>query len=517
MQNFSEFYFIEGEQKFEIPKDNKPWYDTKIRDDGAARQKRLFVWDIIKHIVTSNGEFQSTTLAGNPIIVSKKAHIGHIPSNIRIRLNDPKLSRATVASKIAQTLDKKGYMAKLDKKPKSQAPWIRIYAVVEGKVTEILRFEFKDSVERKVRASDYESGIVQIWNELNGVQNENPIKEEVAEASKAIVVKLKNLLDTEANAVHTGSNRLGEESLSDFWKTNNDRPDSTPKPDFKIEDRRISLKIGTAAQLCSSKIIGAEGNKLILSSLEGTNIGKQVEDKIRLMISLKKERDKKSFIGKFLVRNQKKDIGPENPNAKITSDSKDEEKHDISYYEAYHKELTELLNKGAMKDQQFKRNIVMEAMTGNKKFVLDDGKANYMLSAPYDGSFINFKKIKDINIDKVVEQANMYVSFKSSKNSMYSALRVGTSIDNDEIDLDNQSTKIQGKPIYEMFSLEYFEAKAEEYGINHRMLNEGIFDRVKKVWNILVDAIKRGIAIFLGLFGIEVDFEYSDRINFLEV
>jgi len=334
-----------------------------------------------------------------------------------------------------------------------------------------LKFTFKNNLKNTVKSVDYEDAIVQVWN---GKRAKKP---EVQSAAENIVNFLRKKVKVKGFAIYSGSKKLGKDALSSFWVDGNEKPDSTPKPDFMLDRPfRISLKIGTGAQLCSSKIIGAEGNKLILSSLEGTKVNKSLQDEIRSMVSKRFERPKGFGTEKQLARS-----------------ASDIEEYGIKYFKKKHDELTGLLNEAVNKDIQFKRNFIFEAMTGNKKFEVDEGKANYILSAPYDGSFINFTDVNKVNLDALVRQAHLYVSFKSSGKSKSSTVRINIPIEKQK----NESVK---------FSLQYFEEKAEELGIDHKTLNEGlkdVGDWFKKVFNIIKEALKKGIEWVLSLFGIE--------------
>jgi len=157
----------------------------------------------------------------------------------------------------------------------------------------------------------------------------------------------------------------------------------------------------------------------------------------------------------------------------------------------------------------FKKQFVFEAMSGEEKFRDVRGKANFMLAAPYDGSFINFKNMRKVNLDKIVPQIKLYVSFKSAGSLPWSVIRAEQPIFADSVEYGS--------------TLRYFEEKAEEIGIDHKTLNEGIIgegllDWFKKIFNIIKDAIKKGIEYIMKLFAIEPEIENlnQDNINFLE-
>jgi len=345
------------------------------------------------------------------------------------------------------------------------------------KIKSIIKTKEFGALGGKTRAADYEKAIVDTW------KGDKVQKSELVKPAKRIVQQLQNIIPPQEKVKHVGSKPLPPSSLSTFWKIGTFNTDRTPKPDFIIGKRNISLKMGSSAQLCSSKIVGGEGNRLIMSSLEGTNVDKKIRQEIEDMISLRSERKGKNKGVTFFHRGTKED----------------EAKHTVKYYEEQHKKLTKLLNEGCQ-GSDFKRNFIYEAMTGNKKFDDLNGRANYLLASTFDGERINFKPIKQIDIDKVVAQSNLYVSFKTAGSLHYSAVRVGTRNESEEI-------------------LKYFQEKANEIGIDHRILNEGIIDWVEKIANIIKEALKKGLSFVLKLLGIEVDnFELDqDGYNFLEV
>ena len=390
---------------------------------------------------------------------------------------DEKKIRATVSKEVAKILKSKGLNV--------EYTFIKSRPVlIVSKDGVSLKFEFKENLKNKVKAVDYEYAIVQVWN------NEPVKKLATLEPAENIVNQLKEKIKINVEANHSGSKQLGPATLTPFWVEGYDRPDRTPKPDFNFSEKyRISLKIGTAALLCSSKIIGAEGNKLIISSLEGTKVDDEVKRKIESMVSKRFERPEGEDTEKVLARS-----------------ASDIAEFGSEYFEEQHEILTKLLEDAANSDIQFKKNFIYEAMTGNKKFKIDEGKANWILSAPYDGSFINFKPVSRMNLNKLVKQCRLYVSFKSSGKSKSSVVRGAVPI---------EKPKTESK----RFTLEYFEMKADELGIDHRTLNEGIFDGVKKVFNIIKDALAKGLKWILGLFGIEGKVENlnQENLNFLNL
>lgn len=468
--DFSKFYYF-GEGKL-----------------AEAKNKRKEIWKII---IDSNAledldiHFNNDVIEYNP---KKKFPMERLEqhlskSNATLYVADEKKFRIPMSKEFMKKL--KGKNLKLNYELEEG----RRPTVIACKDNICIKFIFKNNIKNTVRSVDYEDAIVQVWN------GKKAVKSEIKEPAKNIVDLLKEKINKEVEAIHSGSKQLGKESLTPFWIEGNDKPDSTPKPDFRISNEyRISLKIGTAAQLCSSKIIGAEGNKLILSSLEGTNVGKKLKNEIKSMVSKRFERPEGFDTEKRLARSMS-----------------DIEEFGIKFFEEQHDVLTKMLNDASNKDIQFKRNFIYEAMTGYKKFEIDEGKANFILSSPYDGSFINFKHVDKVNLDKLVKQARLYVSFKSSGKSKSSNVRINVPIKDEKKTINNSR----------MFSLQYFEEKAEEFGIDHKLLNEGlkeVGDWFKKVFNIIKETIKKGIKWVLDLFGIKGEIENlnQNNINFLE-
>lgn len=329
------------------------------------------------------------------------------------------------------------------------------------------------------RAGDYEKAIVEVWN------GEKLSKNELQKPAEEIVERLRKQISAKETAEHIGSKTLPSSALSDFWKIGTFQTDRTPKPDIRIGARNISLKVGKAAQLCSAKIVGGEGNRLIMSSLEGTNVAKEIRKEIEEMISLRSERKGKNKGVTFFHRGTKED----------------ESKFTAEYFEEQHRKLTKLLNEECQ-GTDFKRNFIYEAMTGRKKFDDPNGVATYLLATLHDGTRINFKPMDKLDLNQIVQQSKLYVSFKTSGPIHHSAIRITTS--------QKESQEIL---------LKYFEEKASAIGIDYKTLNEGVIDWLKKIANIIKEAFQKGLDFVFKLFGIELDkFELEqDGYDFLDV
>ncbi|MFW6173778.1 MAG: hypothetical protein ACOC5T_08540, partial [Elusimicrobiota bacterium] len=440
--------------------------------DESVSDTRKSIWDIILKsgaidgldIYTKSGMIKPTEDAVKNLLRSK---------SFLLYVRNPDEFRFEKANQFNKKLMGKDVKTKFYQK--GRRPVVEV-----TKDNNTLTFGFKDNISGKVRAVDYENAIVQSWN------NEPLSKEQISKQAKSIVNQLRKKIKSDVEASHTGSLRLSKEALSEFWREGVDKPNTTPKPDFNIdgEKYRISLKIGTAAQLCSSKIIGAEGSKLIINALNKSGVSGKVRDRIEEMISNRSER----ISGNREIMLSK-------------GTRKDRERLTMEEVRQFHNELTDLLEEASNQTgSEFKKHFVFEAMSGEEKFRDVRGTANYMLAAPYDGSFINFKNVRKVNFDKIVPQIKLYVAFKSGKSGTFpwSVVRAEQPIFSDSVEYGS--------------TLRYFEEKAEEIGIDHKTLNEGIIgegllDWFKKIFNIIKDAVKKGIDFVMKLFNIEPKIE----------
>lgn len=408
-----------------------------------------------------------------------------LKSNVaELYITSPTIMRAEASKDFVQKIQKIGGFEIKSTFKKSRPV---IYVTKDG-VT--LTLNFKNNIKNKIRAIDYENAIVEVWN------GQKISKSQLQEPVEKIVEQLKGQIKQDLDAEHTGALKLDKNALSEFWQKGIKRPDTTPKPDLNIgdEEYKISLKIGFAAQLCSSKIIGGEGYKLIVNSLNKSGVNEKIKRDIEEMIS---KRDTNYVLAK--------------------GSKKDYEKNTKSKIVEYHEQLTEMLNE-ASETPLFKQSFIEEAMTGNVKFKDGRGKANYMLSAPYDGSSINFKKISQVDFMSIAKQVRLYVAFKSgaSGSMPWSVVRAEQKFSKDEepVQQNNSYDYVGG-------TLKYFEEKADELGIEYKTLNEkfDIGDWISRIFNIIKNAINKGIEFLLKLFGIKPEIENLDQtgINFLNV
>lgn len=369
----------------------------------------------------------------------------------------------------------------------SNAPWLRIYS--DG--NEIFRFEFKDHPSSRVGGADYEPAIVNGWNKINGIKVK---KEKVKPATEKTGLRIaKYLKENEINddgvGVQFGLKSLGLGALSKFWIVNSEKPDSTPKTDVILSKRKISLKMGDAAQLASGKVIASDGSALVLTAFENSKVKPKLKKRIVDMVSRRNKRisgDKKTYMA--MKASDILEFGKE-------------------YFRDYHRELTKLLREVVENNPDFTEALTYEAMIGEKKFKDKTARADFLLAASEDGSVVKFHSKDDSEyISKIASQVDVQVNFKSSRGSYYSALRITAR------KLLSNSNVNFGEVLAESF-----ETAATEMGIDCKVINEGVVDWIKKIFNIIVEAIQKGLNYFLTLIGLRIDSVKikDDNINFL--
>lgn len=442
---------------------------------------------LFKEDLNVQGEVQSD------IIELKKVPM--TGGTFKLRVAKEGLQRTVAAKELENKINKiRGLKAKpAAAGPGSNAPWLIISANIGGSEVEIFRFEFKHHPGERVGGADYEPAIVNGWNEITRTKAPRlEAKPETKETGLKIAKYLKsNIIKDNGPGIKIGSETLGVKALSDFWIANSEKPDSTPKTDFILSGRKISLKMGDSAQLASGKVIASDGSALVLNALDNSKVKPALKGKIVDMVSRRNRRisgDKKTYMA--MKWSDILEFGKE-------------------YFRGYHRELTDLLREVASKDPNFAIALAYEAMIGEKKFNEEIGRADFLLAASEDGSIIKFhSKDDDAYIRKIASQIDINVNFKSSRGSAYSALRIASR------KLLGNSTEINFGEVL----AEAFEIAAIDLGIDCKVLNEGILDWVTKIFNIIKEALQKGIDKLLTLFGLSIESVQinDDSVNFLE-
>lgn len=335
---------------------------------------------------------------------------------------------------------------------------------------------------------NYEKAITNSWNRLKGYEANIPMEfAYIAEAGDKIVESLNNQLKGEkGEAVYTGSMRAKD--VSEYWKQHAVRPDKTPKTDILIGKYNISLKMGKATQLCSAVIIEGEGQALVYNAIDKSD---DISPKLQKEVEkwFKVDKSGKSLLGTA-------------PEVKV---------YGRETFEVNHKAASDTFRKLIKESTGFSQNFVFEAMSGERKFekVSDANMAvaKYILAASMDGNQIMLHPVNDTNyVNKIAKQVDVRINWKSSGGSASANIRAA--VKTGSIDSTEESV------VYSIKSLMEY---AESIGIDTKVLNEGISDVFKKIWNTIVAIIKKGVSYVMKFLGIEVesvDIEGNESVNF---
>lgn len=339
---------------------------------------------------------------------------------------------------------------------------------------------------KKIGADRYEEAIVSAWNRIKDTGGDlyNP-PEAFIEVGEKIVDQLEDEIKGNPKGEWLGKFTMPD--VSKFWKLHTTRADKTPKTDLTIGDYRISLKMGSQAQLASPKVVKAEGEALFFAAAEQANLGKDVLDDIQSYFELDEEGI-----------------------SKLGRSNKEIEERGEEYFKVNQKELTDKIRALIASDEDFRYYFVLESMTGNIKFhgapQSDRGIASHILVADFTGDEIQFHDIQKPYVKHIADQINVYVSWKSAGGNKYATFRV-----------TGPEVKFENKSIYDVFQesseqplgvvkipISRIDEYAAELGITDNRLDEGIKDAWRWATNKVSKIMEKGMYHFFKLFNLQV-------------
>lgn len=332
-------------------------------------------------------------------------------------------------------------------------------------------------------AAEYEKAIINGWNYLSGHGSDLKMHPDTEETGLklASLLKEKGIFPNDAKGIWFGSKSMG--TVSEFWKKHTTRPDSTPKTDIIIGENSISLKMGKAAQLASPKIVKAEGEALFYTAAEQSNLSEKILKELDEYFEIENGVSK-------LGRNKKEII------------AKGEE-----YFKINHNNLTDKLRNLVSNNKEFAYYITKEAMTGKRKFggtSKEEAIAEYLLVGDFSGEKLKYEKIEKDYVEKISEQLNIYVAWKSAGGSKYATMRLTgpkTKFE-DKMTVKRVLDEVDGNIIISFKELDEF---ANSLGITDNRLDENIKDIFNWVKNKLIEIAKKGLDKLLELFNLEID------------
>jgi len=233
----------------------------------------------------------------------------------------------------------------------------------------------------------------------------------------------------------------------------------TPKTDFVIGDRRISLKTGDA-QLMSGGVNEATATFYVAAETSGQSLDSAVSELGKHMQNLLPSTDMR----KLGIKGSKTDLEKAGKFAEIEILKKADDAH---------RAFKDDLRKVFTSNPAFAQAFTYEAMTGKVKFDDSEGTADYFLVTDYEGNAQGHTvtSMTDAYVKKIASQVKPDVKFKATQ-STSSQLK------------SPQNPK--GKTGYYTFwSAVGLGVKmiVEEEVKNADLLNEGVFDVFKRAFN----------------------------------
>jgi hypothetical protein len=240
----------------------------------------------------------------------------------------------------------------------------------------------------------------------------------------------------------------------------------TPKTDFFIGDRKISLKTGDA-QLMSGEKKEASATFYVAAEESGTSLDSAVKNLEKHINNLLPNTDMR----KLGIKGNKTDLKAAGKFAEVEILKKADDAH-----HAFKNDL----RKAFSDNPAFAQAFTFEAMTGMEKFGNNEGTADHFLVTDFKGnaSIHKVTSSSDSYVKKISKQVNPDVKFKSTQ-STESQLK--------------SPTNPKGKTGYYTFwSTVGIGVKmvVEEEMKNGDLLNEGVFDIFKRALSKAVNWIK---------------------------
>jgi hypothetical protein len=341
--------------------------------------------------------------------------------------------------------------------------------------------------EKEIRPEDYEDAICAMWNEKHDYSYNFDYNQMIEDQAIAIVDRLENKIRATAKAQPYG--RVIMPDVSDFWHEHTNRPDRTPKTDLIIGDYKISLKMGEKTQLASPKVVNAEGEALFFHAVERSNLEDEIVQKFRDWFTFDEEGI-----------------------SKLGASTKEIVAKGEEYFKANQRELTKDIKEIIKNNKEFAFHFVEETMSGDRKFEnvggAEEGVAEYVLVCEYDGSAIVMHDISKSYVNKIADQVEIYVAWKSAGGSKYATFRVAqTTKLSERMNMADVINNASNDELGEInLKLEDILEYAKEIGaIEYYDLNEGLKDVIKTIGDTLKKIVKKGVDKLLDLFGVEID------------
>ena len=239
----------------------------------------------------------------------------------------------------------------------------------------------------------------------------------------------------------------------------------TPKTDFFIGKKKISLKTGDAQLMSGEK---KEASATFYVAAEES--GQSLDDAVKKL---------ESHINNLLPNTDMRKLGIKGNKTDLTKAGKFAEIEILKNADDAHKVFKNDLRAAFKSNAKFAEAFTFEAMTGKEKFN-NDGSADYFLITDFKGNakIENVTSSSDAYVKKIAAQVNPDVKFKSTQST--------------ESQLKSPSNPKGKTGYYTFWSAVGIGVKmiVEEEMKNGDLLTEGFLDIFKRAWNKALNWVK---------------------------
>lgn len=244
----------------------------------------------------------------------------------------------------------------------------------------------------------------------------------------------------------------------------------TPKTDFMIGDKRISLKTGDA------QLMSGEAKETTATFFTAAEESGMTTDKLVMELG--------GHIKNLLPSSNLKKLGIKGNKTELEKAGKFIEVEMLKKADDAHHAFKNDLRKVFSANKKFAEAFTFEAMTGKEKFGNSDGTAEHFLIVDYEGNAQIHNAFTDkAYVKKISQQVNPDVKFKSTQ-STAAALKTAS----------NPKGKTGYYTFWSAVGLGVKMVVEEEIKNSQNMLNEGIFDSIKDFGKRIMNKVKNWLS-----------------------
>jgi len=274
----------------------------------------------------------------------------------------------------------------------------------------------------------------------------------------------------------------------------------TPKTDFFIGSKRISLKTGSA-QLMSGEKKEASATFYVAAEESGTSLA----DEIKKL---------EGHINNLLPNTDMRKLGIKGNKTSLTKAGKFAEVEILKNADDAHHAFKNDLRAAFKNNPKFAEAFTFEAMTGKEKFGNNEGTADHFLITDFKGNakIENVTSSSDAYVKKIAAQVNPDVKFKSTQST--------------ESQLKSPSNPKGKTGYYTFWSAVGIGVKmiVEEEIKNGDLLTEGFLDILKRAWSKALNWVKsfwkkvkkqvgESWEALIKFMAMEPDVDFNNKVN----